>query len=809
MGWKTLTIAPVVVFLSTIVVAASLCGTVAAAEVFIDPPTERIAGGQEAVLTVRYDGTGETVGLRGYHLAIDFDDTYVFVGDIGTDVEEGSFLSDVGTTTFLPVMEDANTLVVDCSILGATPGATGTGVLCTITFTGRPSGDGVSPVTFAEALLRDPDNFPIGCDATGGSIELDNTPPDVPTMAPEPPYTKGLSNRVYWSNEGATGAVGYCCECSLFPDFDPVYASSGCTPALNHEYTGLIDGETFYYRVKCRDDLNNTSGWSNVVSSTQDATPPESQAGPLDPYQNTVHFTIPVSTYDETSGIQYVILYYSLDGGPYQQFNGTYLPGPIVFTAPSEGVYDFYTMTRDVAGNFEAAPAVPDCSTEVDLTDPTPPIDLVATPEHNTIHLSWFVPAARAAPVEGSLIVRKAWHPAAYPEYDDSWPAAGYPSSPGDGVVVDFVPGTGQQHYFDEGFDDGSRNVYYYTVFTKDMAGNFSPAAPSAQDRSTSYWLADVISSAGTPGVYDGLVDYYDKVVFSASYDVGEGHPAYEPECDVGPTDDLSRMGIPTTDNLVNFEDLMILAMNYGNVWPTGIPEGTPPGRGGDGPVSFSIAQTTEPARDGGCDLALRLECERTDVRGVSITLRLDGGGALEAAPPDGWVEPNDQRFFHASQDDEGAATIDVAALGPAGTLSPGIELCRLHRDDPEALVEVLDAQVRDLDNGALEWTVSNGPAGGSGLPLELAFHPPAPNPTRGSAEFAFSLEQDGHVVLSLYDVAGRLVRRVADAELPAGRHTARWDGRGRDGRPAASGVYFCVFETGGRRMSRKLVVVR
>lgn len=800
---------PAVIVLEAVLAALLLCGAASGANVSIDPPAARIAGGQQAVLTVRYDGTGESVGLRGYHLTIDFDDTYVFIDDVETSVVEEAFLSDAGGTAFFAVMEDANTLVVDCSILGTTVGAAGEGALCTVTFTGQPTGDGVSPVTFVEALFRDPDNFPIDCVATGGSIELDNTPPDVPIMAPEPPFTRGLTNRVYWSDESATGAVGYCCECSLEPDFDPIYATSGCTPALNHEYTGLLDGEKFYYRVKCRDDLDNTSDWSNIVSSTQDDTPPDSEAGPLPPYHNVSYFQIPFTASDATSGVSYVMLYYRVDGGSYQHYNGTFYSSPIPFTAPSEGIYDFYTVTRDVAGNVETAPATPDCSTEVDLTVPAPPVDFVASPEHNSIHLSWLVTESRAAPIEGTLIVRKAWAADAYPEYDDDGPAEGYPATPGGGVVVDFVPGTGIKHYYDDGFEDATRNVYYYTAFVKDMAGNFSPAASSAQDRSTSYWLADVTSSGGAPGVYDGVVDYYDKVVFSASYDVGEGHPAYDNECDVGPTDDRTRLGIPATDNLVNFEDLMILAMNYGNVHPTGIPEGAPPVRDGDGPAELRVVRSEPAGRRGEFDVLLYLGDGRPDIKGLRATLRLDEGiSIVSARPPECWAEPSDQGFFHADTDEPGLVRVDVAALGSAATLTPGQLVCRLScAGDPDGRVDIADAVIRDAMNRDIELAEPGHASGGE--TLVTAFLPPTPNPSRGETRMSFVLERECDLRLSVYDVGGRLVARVTEERLPPGRHEATWSGRCRDGRPAGSGVYFCVLEAGDERLARKLVMLR
>ena len=259
--------------LSVFLVAALAGGAGAAdrqaAALSFDPPSDRIAAAQVCSLAVIYDGSDVTQGLRGYHLVIDFDDAYVFVDSLETDVVEGGFLSGVGETSFSADLEDVNTLVVDCSILGETPGAFGVGELCTIMFTGQTEGDGVSPIAFTEVDLMDPDNAPIAYGATDGSIELDNTPPNVPTMAPEPEYTYGTSNTVYWSDESASGAVGYCAECSENPEFDPIYMSSGCTPTLEFAFSPLVYDQIYYYRVKCRDDLMNTSGWSEAVYSTQ------------------------------------------------------------------------------------------------------------------------------------------------------------------------------------------------------------------------------------------------------------------------------------------------------------------------------------------------------------------------------------------------------------------------------------------------------------------------------------------------------------------------------------------------------------
>lgn len=83
------------------------------------------------------------------------------------------------------------------------------------------------------------------------------------------------------------------------------------------------------------------------------------------------------------------------------------------------------------------------------------------------------------------------------------------------------------------------------------------------------------------------------------------------------------------------------------------------------------------------------------------------------------------------------------------------------------------------------------------------------PNPVRGRTSFQFSLPAAAPARLSLYDVSGRLVRRLADGPHPAGPRTVEWDGRGEDGSRVPAGVYFCELASGTQRIQRKLVVAR
>ena len=72
-----------------------------------------------------------------------------------------------------------------------------------------------------------------------------------------------------------------------------------------------------------------------------------------------------------------------------------------------------------------------------------------------------------------------------------------------------------------------------------------------------------------------------------------------------------------------------------------------------------------------------------------------------------------------------------------------------------------------------------------------------------------FHLPERSRVVLAVYDVSGREVRRLVDGELGAGSHTADWRGLDGEGREVGSGVYFYNLRAGGMEITRKMVLIR
>jgi hypothetical protein len=83
------------------------------------------------------------------------------------------------------------------------------------------------------------------------------------------------------------------------------------------------------------------------------------------------------------------------------------------------------------------------------------------------------------------------------------------------------------------------------------------------------------------------------------------------------------------------------------------------------------------------------------------------------------------------------------------------------------------------------------------------------PNPTKGQAQIEYSLKAEAEVNLAVYDVLGRLVRKVAAGRHPAGVHKAVWDGKSEGGRQAPSGIYFAKLSAPGVNKTTRFVVVR
>jgi len=82
------------------------------------------------------------------------------------------------------------------------------------------------------------------------------------------------------------------------------------------------------------------------------------------------------------------------------------------------------------------------------------------------------------------------------------------------------------------------------------------------------------------------------------------------------------------------------------------------------------------------------------------------------------------------------------------------------------------------------------------------------PNPFKPLTTLTYDLARAGHVTLRIFDVSGRLVRRLVDESKEAGRYRVEWDGRDEKGAVMPSGIYFYRMETAGYSATQKMIMV-
>ena len=104
----------------------------------------------------------------------------------------------------------------------------------------------------------------------------------------------------------------------------------------------------------------------------------------------------------------------------------------------------------------------------------------------------------------------------------------------------------------------------------------------------------------------------------------------------------------------------------------------------------------------------------------------------------------------------------------------------------------------------------SGGSAGVSDPPGSMSWlRSPVPNPSFSTTTLNYSIPRAGRVQLGVYDVSGRLVRTLVDAERPAGVGVSAWDGLSDSGMRQDAGVYYVRLRAPGVRETRRAVLLR
>jgi glucose/arabinose dehydrogenase len=384
-----------------------------------------------------------------------------------------------------------------------------------------------------------------------------------------------------------------------------------------------------------------------------------------------------------------------------------------------------------------------------------------------------------------------------YPEYDDV-PGTGEPPPP----LSDPPPAPWQRTSVHEsGHTDlaGTRDAWRYVAFAWDSCGNRS-AASAVTAATVNYLLGDTRGGAsGCTG--DGVVDALDLAALVAHYGAQPANGDSLACLDIGPTADGRLQGRPATDDRLDFEDLMLLALDYGATAPDVAPSGsdvlellyTPPPAVGD---TFAVTvKLVASGRAHGVTASFAWNPAITAFVSVRPGTLL-GQQALPSVVLSGNGSGLDAALLGQGAGLTGAGPLATMVFKRLALGGPGIALTSVHGRS---------ATNSDLAISIGVGNVAVAPRVVAGLALSEGI----PNPFRDRVAFDVQLPGAGQVSLQVYDLLGRRVRTLLDGRLQAGEYHLVWDGRDSGGHTAATGVYFARLWTAGGVRVRRLVLVR
>jgi hypothetical protein len=344
-----------------------------------------------------------------------------------------------------------------------------------------------------------------------------------------------------------------------------------------------------------------------------------------------------------------------------------------------------------------------------------------------------------------------------------------------------------------------ARDYYYYVAFVCDLYGNES-AVSNMTPGTLDYHLGDVADGSSLC-VGDNHVSLPDLSFLGAHYGrVLTGTPF---TClDVGPTLDYSVDTRPTTDGKADFEDFMMVAINWSVVSAPAAAS-----RPAAAPMNASqLAVPSLPPAGGTFDVGVVVD-GAGDVQGMSVRLAYDPSVLEQVGVAPGALI--DEQGRPGTVLSSGPGDVDAALLGVGPGLAGHGELARVTfrvKADGDPRLAIASITARDADNHPVAIA---GSTAGPAVPARTALGFAYPNPFRESVAIQLSLHRAGPAAIGIYDVAGRRVRTLVRGVQAAGARLVTWDGRDDAGMRLAPGAYIVRLETAELRESRTVRLVR
>ncbi|MFO7660071.1 MAG: Ser-Thr-rich GPI-anchored membrane family protein [Candidatus Cloacimonadaceae bacterium] len=162
-----------------------------------------------------------------------------------------------------------------------------------------------------------------------------------------------------------------------------------------------------------------------------------------------------------------------------------------------------------------------------------------------------------------------------------------------------------------------------------------------------------------------------------------------------------------------------------------------------------------------------------------------------------------------------GTNTTPTATVVSSTIVTNGIQMWNIPTTIPEAddykikITSLSNSSVSDISSNFFTITDFVGNEDPQVPPLATALQGNYPNPFRKETTIKYSVKDSEDVGLNIYDVKGRIVKRLLNANSSAGSFSTTWDGTDDAGKQLSNGVYYLQLKTDSYKTSRKVVLLR
>jgi hypothetical protein len=462
---------------------------------------------------------------------------------------------------------------------------------------------------------------------------------------------------------------------------------------------------------------------------------------------------------------------------------------PWTFSSYPDPGYSYVTVWfKDAAGNWSAG--FKDSIFITSVTPPAPPMGSATGVPGGSCKLSW------GAATGGYKYYIRYNYSGEYPVYvnDPPHPALG------EGHAVGWVEGLSYD------FEGPHMDIYAFSIWTMDSAGNVSTLY-NTDIVATNYILGDLEN--------DGVVHFgADLGQLASTYYLTSGDPGFVPECDYGPTHNGSRIGLPRPDGLVEFDDLVVAAMNYAihGDWQgkkSSTNDDAVPGSDKKIPaaeIEFIAEAPSQVAAGDQFTVTIRNN-NSSSILAMNMTLNFDNDRFEVVSVTPGEMFTSNSKAFFFNKANAGEVRFDGATFGPEALFTRdevARVIFRAKQNLPSVSFEEVSIDARDWENNPISCVFRTTFSGNAGiLPAAFALFQNYPNPFNPTTTIKFALPTANEYRLEIFNIAGQKVASFSGYS-EAGYVTINWNAENQ-----ASGIYFYKLNAGAFGATRKMALIK